>query len=444
MNNKILEQTIQTSKSHPCNKPISKFTFTCALSAMGVEGRDVVVVNTINNFKVVEVFVVDLTDYDPHVLVIKPITNYMLGKKSSSSTFIPYSALASTNSSGKSPIFITGDKVGDVNSFETPPVTEPNVKFPYIPKHRHLFGHTASMITTCTILKVGVGNNNNNQKEKYLLLTGDRDEKVRVGHFPDYQNTQNFLMGHKGYITSVGSCSNQENNLVVTSSGDKSIRLWDVFANGQSLAAFETEGIPSNIAISPDGKIVSYIVDLEARIHFLAVTCEEGKWGLNTVGSLDTGDSQPLNLEVVACGENTVGIYAICSEPQYLKYVEFDKNSKTIADKSDSDEICTSLKSVLVKTLPADVKITRSIIESEISETQGNAYNKVVKVFGGGGPPGRIETGDGKPELTRKEKKRKNKAENNGEGKDAKKEKKEETDKKGDFEMDNEEAAFYN
>lgn len=69
---------------------------------------------------------------------------------------------------------------------------------------------------------------------KYII-TSDRDEKIRVSHFPNAYNIQSFCLGHKEFVTHVEVCG----ELLISASGDGTIRFWD-FLNGVQLNVIDT------------------------------------------------------------------------------------------------------------------------------------------------------------------------------------------------------------
>ena len=76
-----------------------------------------------------------------------------------------------------------------------------------------LLGHTASPIM-CML----------HDSVNGLLLTGDREEKIRVSRFPKTAIIERFCFGHKSAITAM--CSMSDNNMV-SSSSDGSIIIWN-------------------------------------------------------------------------------------------------------------------------------------------------------------------------------------------------------------------------
>uniref|UniRef100_A0A1I7ZSX9 tRNA (guanine-N(7)-)-methyltransferase non-catalytic subunit n=1 Tax=Steinernema glaseri TaxID=37863 RepID=A0A1I7ZSX9_9BILA len=64
-----------------------------------------------------------------------------------------------------------------------------------------------------------------------FLLTGDRDEKLRIARYPQSYSISHFCLGHSSYVKSIQVLD----NLVFTSGGDSTIRVWDLLS-GETVA----------------------------------------------------------------------------------------------------------------------------------------------------------------------------------------------------------------
>ena len=95
-----------------------------------------------------------------------------------------------------------------------------------------------------------------------LVVTSDRDEKIRyyhkskfvqvcvdliiarVSHYPNAYNIANYCLGHADFVSSVSILPEPDSNLLLSSSGDGTLKLWD-FEKGEELcsaACSEDEG----------------------------------------------------------------------------------------------------------------------------------------------------------------------------------------------------------
>uniref|UniRef100_D3TPB1 26S proteasome regulatory complex ATPase RPT4 n=1 Tax=Glossina morsitans morsitans TaxID=37546 RepID=D3TPB1_GLOMM len=59
--------------------------------------------------------------------------------------------------------------------------------------------------------------------EKYII-TCDRDDKIRVSHYPNTHDIHGYCLGHKEFVSALGFLNN---DILISVSGDKSLRLWD-------------------------------------------------------------------------------------------------------------------------------------------------------------------------------------------------------------------------
>ncbi|KAK9511244.1 hypothetical protein O3M35_005838 [Rhynocoris fuscipes] len=67
---------------------------------------------------------------------------------------------------------------------------------------------------------------------KYII-TCDRDEKIRVSHYPNAYNIQSYCLGHDEFVTSICILAENE-NVLVSGSGDGTLRFWE-FVSGKQL-----------------------------------------------------------------------------------------------------------------------------------------------------------------------------------------------------------------
>ncbi|EGV60204.1 tRNA (guanine-N(7)-)-methyltransferase non-catalytic subunit trm82 [Yamadazyma tenuis] len=121
---------------------------------------------------------------------------------------------------------VVGDKFGDVYKIPIdcePPIDEKLLK--------PILGHV-SMLTD-----VLVGENEGRQ----YILTSDRDEHIKVSHYPQTFVVKHWLFGHDEFISSMIFPS-FDKTLLVTGGGDDSIYLWDWIHN-KALASFNLRSL---------------------------------------------------------------------------------------------------------------------------------------------------------------------------------------------------------
>ena len=70
--------------------------------------------------------------------------------------------------------------------------------------------------------------------DKYVL-TCDRDEKIRVSHFPNGYNIQSYCLGHKQFVSHLEPVDEET---LLSASGDGTIRMWNL-ASGNQIASYD-------------------------------------------------------------------------------------------------------------------------------------------------------------------------------------------------------------
>ncbi|GLE03932.1 hypothetical protein PINS_up012843 [Pythium insidiosum] len=153
-------------------------------------------------------------------------------------------------------VVVVGEKTGEVVAMPFPDLSR---------DLKPLLGHTTSMITA-----VATAANDS------LLLTADRDEKVRVSHFPRTSLVQSYCLGHKAALTAVVS-SVMTPDLAVSTSLDNTIKLWRLSTGEEidSAALLDADADASTlrhtaIAISNTHNVVAVVVR-GAALRFFAI-----------------------------------------------------------------------------------------------------------------------------------------------------------------------------
>ncbi len=106
---------------------------------------------------------------------------------------------------------LAADKSGDVFKLDLASENEAEGKC--------LLGHF-SMLLDLTMSRCGK-----------FILTSDRDEKIRVSHYPNAYNIHNYCLGHTDFVSSI-VLSPINDNVLISGSGDGTIRSWN-YLKGQ-------------------------------------------------------------------------------------------------------------------------------------------------------------------------------------------------------------------
>ncbi|GIZ03321.1 hypothetical protein CEXT_395611 [Caerostris extrusa] len=67
-------------------------------------------------------------------------------------------------------------------------------------------------------------------KDDKYLATSDRDGKIRISYYPNAYNIRSYCLGHQEFVSSIQFVS-LSNEMLISSSGDGTIRLWHVENN---------------------------------------------------------------------------------------------------------------------------------------------------------------------------------------------------------------------
>lgn len=66
-----------------------------------------------------------------------------------------------------------------------------------------------------------------------FIITSDRDEKIRVTHYPNSYNIHGFCLGHEEFVSSISLMPNKK---LVSASGDGTIKVWN-YLQGEEICS---------------------------------------------------------------------------------------------------------------------------------------------------------------------------------------------------------------
>lgn len=127
------------------------------------------------------------------------------------------SASGSASSTTQEPVLCVSDKWGDVHAFPDPAVST---------KRRTLLTHTGCIITSLF-----------SSLDARYLISADREERIRVSHFPNCYDIQSFCLGHSRFVSTVtilrqpvnqigGTPGYAPGDLLVSGGADGALRLF--------------------------------------------------------------------------------------------------------------------------------------------------------------------------------------------------------------------------
>ncbi|EDV26350.1 uncharacterized protein TRIADDRAFT_54249 [Trichoplax adhaerens] len=100
---------------------------------------------------------------------------------------------------------------------------------------------------------------------KYLI-TGDRDEKIRISNYPHTYDISAFCLGHTEFVSTIAILDDE---LMVSGSGDGTIKLWNYLSGQQLLSEDIKDSLQQRCSSSQD-QLKTIKVEIEAIIDPLA------------------------------------------------------------------------------------------------------------------------------------------------------------------------------
>ncbi|XP_047486063.1 tRNA (guanine-N(7)-)-methyltransferase non-catalytic subunit wdr4-like isoform X1 [Penaeus chinensis] len=128
-------------------------------------------------------------------------------------------------------------------------------------------------------------------QDSRFVITCDRDEKIRVSHYPNSYNIQSFCLGHREFVTQIDILPSHS-NLLLSCSGDGTLRLWE-YEKGQCVAVTDTREHTSPILhhftkyseerIKQSAEATRYLPDYPPLRCFAIYPCAEDEYLVATV-----------------------------------------------------------------------------------------------------------------------------------------------------------------
>lgn len=104
-------------------------------------------------------------------------------------------------------------------------------------------------------------------KDKSVILTSDKDHKIRVSTYPKYYNIENFCLGHTEFISKLSLATLNGQSVAVSGSGDGFIRVWD-YLQGNELFNVHLS-VPFDLSFVPESLPLVFTDNLKIFSRFL-------------------------------------------------------------------------------------------------------------------------------------------------------------------------------
>ena len=349
-----------------CELLLPTTTDTTANKSMSTEDIDVSIIQAVSSFvmedeilycavtrsdKQVSIYSIDLSKKDILPSKVNPSVVYKTLKRACAVTF---AQLPGGNDNNL--IVMTGDLTGDVTAFPVPSHKDSNSSSSVPQVSRLLLGHTASMLTGVHVVTYPDDDGNSTMR----ILTSDRDEKVRISHFPRTFQVEGYLLGHTAFISAMDVHS--ATKTCVTCSGDGTVRLWN-YQTCMELASIQPQPqqseddqlkddsqksykqsdvnviIPNNVAISPDGSMISIVREAVDAVEIYTINCNEKEnstddtsYNFTQLCSIEC-DSQPLATKFMDDGS----LIILRRNFNFLLHCTYDQSEKKYKIVNDSE-----------------------------------------------------------------------------------------------------------
>ncbi|XP_069132385.1 LOW QUALITY PROTEIN: tRNA (guanine-N(7)-)-methyltransferase non-catalytic subunit wdr4-like [Argopecten irradians] len=181
-------------------------------------------------------------------------------------------------------------------------------------------------------------------KDDQYIVTCDRDEKIRVSHYPNAYNIHTFCLGHKGYVSSLVYI--KENNLLISGGGEGEIMVWTL--NGEkcteTMCANESQkssqdhgdfGVKT-LAYDQQNSVLAAICYRCSRVYVYKLEYSESGVSLTKSVTITT-DEEPWDIcfdneyqlwVLQPRADNCVRVYQWSDDDNMLKMLDSEKSSR--------------------------------------------------------------------------------------------------------------------
>ncbi|KAK5584193.1 hypothetical protein RB653_005801 [Dictyostelium firmibasis] len=138
------------------------------------------------------------------------------------------------------------------------------------------------------------------------LLSADRDEKIRVSHYPNCFDIESFCLGHTKYVTEILLVPGRD-DLLISGSGDGTIKLWN-WKQGKCLQTVDFNGKHENAITIPqvfkvDTNQLIFSIENSNNIYLLPMNIEKGEFNQSELKTISITQSSPISIDLIDNGK---------------------------------------------------------------------------------------------------------------------------------------------
>jgi hypothetical protein len=163
-------------------------------------------------------------------------------------------------------IVIVSDKSGDIWGYNCPQLN----------KEVLLAGHTSSIITDLVYCKSASVSSSSSSALKQLVISSDRDEKIRISSFPDLERIFGYCLGHKSVISSLALITLNDQPYLISASWDHKLVLWNLSNDNYSKVDELLLASSSTVPAKPSASDSTAVVDGDQQQQLLMEGAEDG------------------------------------------------------------------------------------------------------------------------------------------------------------------------
>lgn len=188
-----------------------------------------------------------------------------------------------------------------------------------------------------------------------FILTCDRDEKIRCTQFPKSNIIESYCLGHTEYVAAIALLPTHSDNLLVSVSGDKTLRIWN-YLTGTQLASFPLPGAALKMVIRQIDSVSHVAITLFDHNETIVIYELRSESDVFTCNLL-SGHSLP--------------------DVQDVSSILFDKNGNLIL------AVVSSKETIRIERLSLDTKVNKYAVEisGELNEEVERVAASLVVPF---------------------------------------------------------------